>query len=89
LVQDGDLMLTNRQPTLHKPSLMAHRARVLRGEKTIRMHYANCSSFNADFDGDEINLHLPQVCLMGRVHQCVLWRNIQFQLGAEIRTDAK
>jgi hypothetical protein len=40
-------MLTNRQPTLHKPSLMAHRARVLKGEKTIRMHYANCSTFNA------------------------------------------
>lgn len=39
------------------------RARVLKGERTIRMHYANCSSFNADFDGDEINLHLPQVCL--------------------------
>jgi hypothetical protein len=37
------------------------RARVLKGERTIRMHYANCSSFNADFDGDEINLHLPQV----------------------------
>lgn len=40
--------------------LMAHRARVLKGEKTIRMHYANCATFNADFDGDEINLHLPQ-----------------------------
>lgn len=36
---------------------------MLRGERTIRMHYANCSSFNADFDGDEINLHLPQVCV--------------------------
>ena len=59
---DGDLMLTNRQPTLHKPGLMAHRARVLKGERTIRMHYANCATFNADFDGDEINLHLPQVC---------------------------
>jgi DNA-directed RNA polymerase I subunit RPA1 len=58
---DGDLMLTNRQPTLHKPGLMAHRARVLKGERTIRMHYANCATFNADFDGDEINLHLPQV----------------------------
>ena len=54
-------MLTNRQPTLHKPGLMAHRARVLKGERTIRMHYANCATFNADFDGDEINLHLPQV----------------------------
>ncbi|PNH12767.1 DNA-directed RNA polymerase I subunit rpa1 [Tetrabaena socialis] len=59
-LQDGDLMLTNRQPTLHKPGLMAHRARVLKGERTIRMHYSNCSTFNADFDGDEINLHLPQ-----------------------------
>jgi DNA-directed RNA polymerase I subunit RPA1 len=39
---------------------MAHHARVLHGERTIRMHYANCASFNADFDGDEINLHFPQ-----------------------------
>ena len=30
------------------------------GERTIRMHYANCNTFNADFDGDEINLHMPQ-----------------------------
>lgn len=64
-IQDGDIMLTNRQPTLHKPGLMAHRARVLKGEKTIRMHYANCSTFNADFDGDEINLHMPQVGSFG------------------------
>ena len=35
----------------------------LQGERTIRMHYANCATFNADFDGDEINLHLPQVHL--------------------------
>eukprot|EP00884_Botryococcus_braunii_P022722 jgi/Botrbrau1/9133/Bobra.160_3s0008.2 len=59
-LRDGDVMLTNRQPTLHKPGMMAHRARVLEGERTIRMHYANCNTFNADFDGDEINLHLPQ-----------------------------
>lgn len=39
---------------------MAHRAKILHGERTIRMHYANCATFNADFDGDEINLHLPQ-----------------------------
>eukprot|EP00798_Chlamydomonas_sp_ICE-L_P025175 gene25175-10810_t len=49
-LQDGDLMLTNRRPTLHKPGLMAHRARVMRGEWTIHMHYANCAIFNADFD---------------------------------------
>ena len=50
----------NRQPTLHKPSLMSHIARVLPKENTIRMHYANCSSYNADFDGDEMNLHFLQ-----------------------------
>ena len=32
----------------------------VQGERVIRMHYANCATFNADFDGDEINLHLPQ-----------------------------
>lgn len=59
-LQDGDIVLVNRQPTLHKPSIMAHVVRVLKGEKTLRMHYANCSSYNADFDGDEMNVHLPQ-----------------------------
>jgi DNA-directed RNA polymerase I subunit RPA1 len=56
----GDVVLMNRQPTLHKPSIMGHRARVLTGERTIRMHYANCNTYNADFDGDEMNLHFPQ-----------------------------
>ncbi|KAF8306029.1 beta and beta-prime subunits of DNA dependent RNA-polymerase [Clavulina sp. PMI_390] len=59
-IQDGDMLIVNRQPTLHKPSMMAHKARILKGEKTIRMHYANCNSYNADFDGDEMNLHFPQ-----------------------------
>jgi len=59
-IQNGDVVLMNRQPTLHKPSIMAHRARILPGEKTIRMHYANCNTYNADFDGDEMNMHFPQ-----------------------------
>ncbi|KAJ1967108.1 hypothetical protein IWQ62_002058 [Dispira parvispora] len=59
-IRNGDMLLVNRQPTLHKPSIMAHRAVVLPGEKTIRMHYANCNTYNADFDGDEMNLHYPQ-----------------------------
>jgi len=61
-VISGDIMLANRQPTLHKPSLMAHKVRVINNPamQTIRLHYANCNSYNADFDGDEINLHLPQ-----------------------------
>lgn len=57
---NGDVLILNRQPTLHKPSMMAHRARILKGEKTIRLHYANCKSYNADFDGDEMNAHFPQ-----------------------------
>ena len=59
-LRNGDTVLMNRQPTLHKPSMMTHRVRVLEGEKTLRMHYANCDSYNADFDGDEMNLHFPQ-----------------------------
>lgn len=59
-LQTGDIMLINRQPTLHKPSIMAHKARVLMGEKTLRLHYANCKAYNADFDGDEMNAHFPQ-----------------------------
>lgn len=59
-LNNGDIVLMNRQPTLHKPSMMSHRARILPGEKTIRMHYANCNSYNADFDGDEMNMHFPQ-----------------------------
>jgi DNA-directed RNA polymerase I subunit RPA1 len=57
---NGDVVLMNRQPTLHKPSIMGHRAKVLPGEKTIRMHYSNCNTYNADFDGDEMNMHFPQ-----------------------------
>ncbi|KAK6632552.1 hypothetical protein RUM43_013320 [Polyplax serrata] len=57
---NGDILLLNRQPTLHRPSIMAHKAKILKNEKTLRVHYSNCKSYNADFDGDEMNLHLPQ-----------------------------
>ncbi|KAI6660779.1 DNA-directed RNA polymerase I subunit RPA1 [Oopsacas minuta] len=59
-LHNGDILLVNRQPTLHRPSIMAHKARVLSDEKTLRLHYANCKAYNADFDGDEMNIHLPQ-----------------------------
>jgi DNA-directed RNA polymerase I subunit RPA1 len=39
---------------------MAHVARILKGERTLRLHYANCKAYNADFDGDEMNAHFPQ-----------------------------
>lgn len=59
---DGDVLLVNRQPTLHKPGIMAHKARILMHvkEQTLRMHYANCNTYNADFDGDEMNCHFVQ-----------------------------
>ncbi|XP_033736783.1 DNA-directed RNA polymerase I subunit RPA1-like [Pecten maximus] len=59
-LKNGDVMLLNRQPTLHRPSIQAHKVRVLPGEKTLRLHYANCKAYNADFDGDEMNAHFPQ-----------------------------
>lgn len=57
---NGDVLLLNRQPSLHRPSIMAHKARILKNEKTFRLHYSNCKSYNADFDGDEMNAHCPQ-----------------------------
>uniref|UniRef100_F1KPQ2 DNA-directed RNA polymerase subunit n=1 Tax=Ascaris suum TaxID=6253 RepID=F1KPQ2_ASCSU len=56
----GDLMLMNRQPSLHKPSIMGHRVRVLTGQRALRMNYAPCKAYNADFDGDEMNGHFVQ-----------------------------
>ncbi|XP_044737511.1 DNA-directed RNA polymerase I subunit RPA1 [Chrysoperla carnea] len=60
---NGDVVLLNRQPTLHKPSIQGHHVRILNSinnDKTIRLHYGNCKAYNADFDGDEMNIHLPQ-----------------------------
>ncbi len=56
---DGDIVLFNRQPSLHRMSIMAHSAKVLPG-RTFRLHPAVCTPYNADFDGDEMNLHVPQ-----------------------------
>ncbi|MCA9487582.1 MAG: DNA-directed RNA polymerase subunit A' [Nanoarchaeota archaeon] len=58
-LQDGDVVLFNRHPSLHRANLMAHFARILPG-RTFRMHPAACSPYNADFDGDEMNIHSPQ-----------------------------
>lgn len=57
---DGDPVLMNRQPTLHKPGIMTQIVKVLQKERTLRFHYANCNTYNADFDGDEMNMHAPQ-----------------------------
>ncbi len=56
---DGDIVLFNRQPSLHRMSMLAHEVRVM-GGKTFRLNLAVCPPYNADFDGDEMNLHVLQ-----------------------------
>jgi DNA-directed RNA polymerase subunit A' len=58
-IKDGDISLFNRQPSLHRISIMAHRIRVM-PFRTFRLNLAVCAPYNADFDGDEMNLHIPQ-----------------------------
>src|SRR5579864_5711184 len=58
-LMDGDTVLFNRQPSLHRMSVMAHSVRVL-PYRTFRLHPSVCPPYNADFDGDEMNLHVPQ-----------------------------
>ncbi|MHC1585302.1 MAG: DNA-directed RNA polymerase subunit A' [Candidatus Syntropharchaeia archaeon] len=58
-LRDGDIVLFNRQPSLHRMSIMAHEVRVMPG-KTFRLNPAVCPPYNADFDGDEMNLHVLQ-----------------------------
>jgi len=59
---DDDYVLLNRQPTLHKLSMMGHRIKVIHNEKlmTLRLNVAVCEPYNADFDGDEMNIFVPQ-----------------------------
>ncbi|KAI0084185.1 beta and beta-prime subunits of DNA dependent RNA-polymerase [Irpex rosettiformis] len=56
---DGDIVLFNRQPSLHKLSIMCHRVKV-RPWRSFRLNECVCGPYNADFDGDEMNLHVPQ-----------------------------
>ncbi|MGQ4914874.1 MAG: DNA-directed RNA polymerase subunit A' [Candidatus Asgardarchaeia archaeon] len=58
-LKDGDIVLFNRQPSLHRMSIMAHEVRVL-PYRTLRLNLSVCPPYNADFDGDEMNLHIPQ-----------------------------
>jgi len=57
---DGDAVLFNRQPSLHRMSMMAHIARIMPVGDTFRMNVGDTKPYNADFDGDEMNLHMPQ-----------------------------
>ncbi|MFH1445262.1 MAG: DNA-directed RNA polymerase subunit A' [Nanoarchaeota archaeon] len=58
-IQDGDISLFNRQPSLHRMSIMAHKIKIM-PYRTFRLNPSVCPPYNADFDGDEMNLHIPQ-----------------------------
>ena len=58
-LRDDDVVLFNRQPSLHKMSIMGHRAKIL-DWSTFRLNLSVTTPYNADFDGDEMNLHVPQ-----------------------------
>ncbi|OXU26333.1 hypothetical protein TSAR_003123 [Trichomalopsis sarcophagae] len=88
-LHDGDVVLFNRQPSLHKLSIMAHKAKVLEN-RTFRFNECVCTPYNADFDGDEMNLHLPQteearaeaLVLMGNKSNLVTPRNGELLIAA-------
>ncbi|OQS54999.1 RPO31 [Ecytonucleospora hepatopenaei] len=58
-LMDGDTVLFNRQPSLHRMSIMAHRVKT-HSHRTLRFNVSVCAPYNADFDGDEMNIHVPQ-----------------------------
>lgn len=55
---DGDYVIFNRQPSLHKMSIMGHRVKILPGN-SFRLNVCVVTPYNADFDGDEMNMHVP------------------------------
>lgn len=58
-LQDEDFVIFNRQPSLHKMSMMGHRIKVL-PFSSFRLNLSVTTPYNADFDGDEMNMHVPQ-----------------------------
>ena len=84
---DGDYVLFNRQPTLHKPSMMGHRVQVLNRDdcNTFRMNVSVTEPYNADFDGDEMNIHLGQ-SVQAR-NELAMITNVKYQIvGAKDST---
>ena len=75
-IQDGDWVLLNRQPSLHRMSMMAHKIRVLDG-LTFRMNVSVTTPYNADFDGDEMNIHVPQSVITMNEIKCLASVNTQ------------
>lgn len=59
-LKNGDYVVFNRQPSLHKQSLMGHRVKIMHKGNTFRLNLSCCGPYNADFDGDEMNMHVVQ-----------------------------
>jgi DNA-directed RNA polymerase II subunit RPB1 len=59
-MMDGDAVLFNRQPSLHRMSMMCHIVKIMKRGDTFRMNVGDTKPYNADFDGDEMNMHMPQ-----------------------------
>ena len=59
-MMDGDAVLFNRQPSLHRMSMMCHIVKIMKQGDTFRMNVGDTKPYNADFDGDEMNMHMPQ-----------------------------
>lgn len=59
-LMDGDVVLFNRQPSLHRLSMLCHIVKVMKVGDTFRMNVANTKGYNADFDGDEMNMFVSQ-----------------------------
>ena len=76
-LRNGMVCLLNRQPTLHKGSMMAVKIKRLPG-KSFRFNLSICKSFNADFDGDEMNIHTPTnpECVAELQELCMVKNNI-------------
>lgn len=76
---DGDIILFNRQPSLHKYSMMGHKIKVIRdiNHLTFRMNICVCPPYNADFDGDEMNMHVPQSIQTRTELQNLAWTPLQ------------
>nr|UXY88314.1 RNA polymerase III largest subunit [Cryptomonas curvata] len=87
-LKNNDIVLFNRQPSLHRVSIMAHRVKIVRG-KTFKFNSCNCKPYNADFDGDEMNIHVPQtqkaraeaITLMNQTLNIITPRNGELQVA--------
>ncbi|EZA62907.1 DNA-directed RNA polymerase III subunit RPC1 [Ooceraea biroi] len=89
-LRDDDIVLFNRQPSLHKLSIMSHRTKVSTTHRTFKFNECVCTPYNADFDGDEMNLHVPQTeearaeaqILLANKSNLVTPRNGELLIGA-------